>query len=58
MSAVAVYTVEGQTFRQPFTVRVLSADGLAVTLRAAGLEPIRALTPTWTLAAPIIPSGR
>ena len=58
VSAVAVYTVAGQTFRQPFTVRVLTADGLADALRAAGLEPIRALSPTWTLAAPIIPGGR
>jgi SAM-dependent methyltransferase len=36
VSAVAVYVVDGQTFRQPFTVRVLSAEGLAAAFRAAG----------------------
>jgi SAM-dependent methyltransferase len=53
VSAVAVYLVEGQTFRQPFTARVLSADELAAALRAAGLAPARSLTPTWTEATPI-----
>jgi SAM-dependent methyltransferase len=53
VSAVAVYTVEGQTFRQPFTARVLSADELGSALRSAGLEVARSLAPTWTEARPI-----
>lgn len=53
VSAVAVYTVDGQTFRQPFTARVLSTQELGAALRSAGLEVARSLTPTWTEARPI-----
>ncbi|MFN8620589.1 MAG: class I SAM-dependent methyltransferase [Chloroflexota bacterium] len=53
LSAVAVYTVEGKVFRQPFTVRVLTTEELAGVLRAAGLEPARSITPSWTAARPI-----
>ena len=38
----------------PFTARVLSGDDLAAAFRAAGLEPRRTLTPTWTEATPIL----
>ena len=53
VSAVSVYRLEDQAFRQPWTARVLSESDLAAALRSAGLERIRSLTPTWTLAEPI-----
>ena len=53
VSAGAVYGLEGQTFRQPFTARVLSDADLDAALEAAGLARVRSLTPSWTLAVPL-----
>ncbi len=50
VSAVMVYEVEGRVFRQRFTARVLSMEGLADELERAGLRIERQLTPTWTSA--------
>jgi SAM-dependent methyltransferase len=47
VSAVSVYVVDGQTFRQPFTAEVLSEEGLAAAIAAVGLRPGRRLGPTW-----------
>jgi hypothetical protein len=51
VSAVSVYDVAGRTIRQPFTAQVLTPEELDVAIRAAGLAPVRPVSPTWLEAS-------
>ena len=50
VSAVAEYRVDGHTFAQPFTARILSDEELAGELGLAGLEVLARPNPRWTTA--------
>jgi len=50
VSAVARYEVEGNTFRHPFTARVLSVAEISDELARVGLRLRRGLTNGWTEA--------
>ncbi len=53
ISAVMVYEIGGEEYRQPFTARVLDDEALAEELRKAGLRVARYLNSRWLAAEPI-----
>lgn len=50
--AAATYTLEGRSWTQLFTARVLDDAGLDAALQAAGLRRAERLSPRWLLALP------
>jgi SAM-dependent methyltransferase len=50
VSAVMVFEVDGQTYRQPFTARVFDRDELAAELSLAGLRLSEQINERWSVA--------
>lgn len=52
VSATAEYRVDGRTFAQPFTARILSEDELVRELEAVGFHDVEHINERWTMARP------